>query len=109
MKQKIYIAGKVTGLPIAECTMNFGLVQKQIEDLGYEAVNPLAVVNDWNCSWGKAMRLCIAALMECDMILVLDNHKDSPGAKLEIELAHKLRMPILYDVSHLERCSQKGY
>ena len=47
--KKIYIAGKVSGEPIADCTLKFGTAQKEIETLGFEAVNPIAVVNDWHC------------------------------------------------------------
>jgi hypothetical protein len=35
----------VTGEPIAACTIKFGAAQKQIEALGFEAVNPLELVN----------------------------------------------------------------
>ncbi len=100
-KKKIYIAGKVTGLPITECTMNFGLAQITIEKLGHIAVNPLVVVNDWKATWEAAMRKCIAALMECDMILMLDNYTASPGACLEFDLAKKLGITIIYENDYL--------
>lgn len=78
MKKKIYIAGKVTGTPIGDCTMKFGSAQKQLEALGFEAVNPLVVVNDWHCTWDHAMRLCIKALMDCDAMYILPCASDSP-------------------------------
>lgn len=108
MKQKIYIAGKVTGLPITECTMNFGLAQKQIENLGHEAVNPLAVVNDWKCPWEKAMKLCIVALMDCDAIFVLDNYINSSGAMMELHLAKRLNIPVYFEASKIDK-PQKMY
>lgn len=97
MKKKIYIAGKVTGLSQTECTVNFGLAQEAIEKLGHEAINPLLVVNDWKAKWDFAMRKCIAALMECDMILMLDNYHDSPGARIELDLAKRLNIPVAYE------------
>jgi hypothetical protein len=100
MKKKIYIAGKVTGLTELECTMNFGTAKIAIENLGYEAVNPIEVVNDWKCPWDVAMRKCIVSLMECDAVLALDNCKQSEGATIELQLAHKLRIPIFYEVEH---------
>lgn len=66
-KKKIYIAGKVTGEPLAECTMKFGEAQKHIEALGFMAVNPLEVVNDFHTTWENAMKKCIKALMDCDL------------------------------------------
>lgn len=107
-KKKIYIAGKVTGLPIAECTMNFGLAQVAIEKLGHEAVNPLTVVNDWKCPWPLAMRKCIAALMTCDLVLMLDNSTDSPGARLEFDLAIKLDIPVVYEHVYLSSSKMKS-
>lgn len=104
--KKIYIAGKVTGLPITECTMNFGLAQIAIEKLGHIAVNPLVVVNDWKCPWDLAMRKCITALMECDMILMLDNSSDSPGARLEFDLAKNLKIPIVYEETFFVKLSK---
>ncbi|GIZ10262.1 DUF4406 domain-containing protein [Flavobacterium sp. UMI-01] len=108
MKQKIYIAGKVTGLPIADCTIKFGTAQKQIEALGHEAVNPLAVVNDWQCPWDLAMRKCITALMNCQSVLALDNHDSSPGARIELQLALHLGIPVYYDIKHIKE-PQKVY
>jgi hypothetical protein len=100
MKKKIYIAGKVTGLSKPDCIMNFGTAQIAIEKLNYIAVNPLEVVNDWECTWELAMRKCITALMQCDAVLALDNCNQSEGATIELQLAHKLRMPIFYETEH---------
>lgn len=93
---KIYIAGKVTGMHINHCTMKFGAAQMKLEKKGNTVVNPLEVVNDWKCPWPKAMRLCIAAMMECDAVYALDNWKDSAGATIEVELAKKVGLEIFY-------------
>jgi len=96
--KKIYIAGKVTGLPIAEVTMKFGTAQKELESKGFVAINPLEVVNDWNATWEDAMKKCIKALTEVDGIYLLPCYTRSPGAKLEIELAEKLKIPVCQKV-----------
>lgn len=103
MKKKIYIAGKVTGTPIAECTMKFGYAQKQIEEMGFEAVNPLEVVNDFKCSWNIAMRKCIKALMDCDAVFVLPCSSDSPGAGVEMNLATSLNIPMYVMLNSLKK------
>ena len=90
----IYIAGKVTGEAVAQCTLKFGTAQKQLEDLGYKAVNPLAVVNDWHTTWENAMRKCIKALMECDAIYALPCSEQSHGASIELKLAASLNIPV---------------
>lgn len=100
--QKIYIAGKVTGLPIADVTMKFGTAQKQIEALGYEVVNPLEVVNDWHMPWQQAMKLCINALLECDGVYCLPDWSISKGAKVEAFMAVSLSIPVTEHISHIK-------
>lgn len=94
MAMKIYIAGKVSGMRIDECTMKFGIAQKLIEAQGHEAVNPLQIVNDWHATWPNAMKKCLAALMECDAIYPLPCALDSRGAMIELDLARKLEIPL---------------
>jgi hypothetical protein len=90
MSKKVYIAGKVTGESIAECTMKFGAVQKQLEAMGFEAVNPLETVGGWDISWEDAMKKCIIALMGCDAMVLLPDWKESSGAVIERQLAEDL-------------------
>ena len=92
-KKKIYIAGKVTGEDIAECTEKFKTAQTQIEALGFEAINPLDVVGDWQTPWNKAMRMCVAKLTECDGIAMLDDWSKSKGAIVEWEISKQLEIP----------------
>ena len=93
MKKKIYIAGKVTGENRAECTAKFQKAQEIIEFLGFESINPIQVVGDWNTPWDEAMKKCITALMECDAIVLLPDWVDSKGAKLENDIANSFDMP----------------
>jgi len=93
---KIYIAGKVTGEPIAECTMKFGTAQKEIEALGHEAINPLELVNNWKAQWQDAMKICIKALLDADAILLLPDYRDSKGALLEFDIARRLDIKRYY-------------
>lgn len=92
--KRIYIAGKVTGLPLHEVTMKFGEAQKTIELLGFEAINPLALINDWKCDWSVAMKKCIKALLDCDAIVILPDWEQSKGAKIERQLAEDLDIQI---------------
>lgn len=102
MKKKIYIAGKVTGEKMAECTMKFGRAQKQLEAAGFEAVNPLELVGTWDITWNKAMRICIKGLMDCDGVYMLPCATKSPGANIEINLAGSLAMPIATQIKTLQ-------
>ncbi len=93
--KKVYIAGKVTGLPIHEVTIKFGAAQKAIEAAGAVPVNPLEVVNDWQCDWKTAMRKCVAALMECDYIYLLPDWQASRGALIEQRIAVDVGIKLL--------------
>jgi hypothetical protein len=93
-KKKIYIAGKVTGLPINQVLRKFAEAQSEIEDLGFKAINPIAVVNDSSCDWNVAMKLCIKELIDCDGLVILPCWILSEGAKIERQLAEDLNIPI---------------
>ena len=100
--KKIYIAGKVTGEPLAECTMKFGLAQKTIENLGFIAINPLEVVGDWKTPWNEAMRKCLHALIDCDAIVLLNDWQDSKGAMIEQQLAQDLKLRMIVAPDKIE-------
>lgn len=92
---KIYIAGKVSGLPYHKVSMKFGKHEKKLLEDGHEPVVPLNIV-DRNDTWETAMRKCIAALCGCDAIHMLADWEQSRGAKLEHELALDLNIPVTY-------------
>lgn len=93
--EKIYICGKVTGLPIHEVSMKFGAAEKMLKEEGFEIINPLNVVNDWHCPWHIAMRKCIEALLSCDGVYALSCSANSKGALLELEVARALKILII--------------
>lgn len=93
--KKIYIAGKVTGESLAECTMKFGQAQKEIEAMGFIAVNPLAVVGDFQSYWESAMKKCVKALVDCDGMVILSDWQESRGATIERQLAEDLDILIV--------------
>lgn len=95
MKKKIYISGKISNLPLHQVTMKFGLAQKEIEAFGFEVINPIEVVNDIKTTWENAIRKCIAALMQCDAIVMLNDWDQSPGAIIERKLAEDINMLIV--------------
>lgn len=83
IKIKAYICGKVTGLPLTECTMKFGAAQKQLEKVGFKVINPLEVVGI-QIEWKAAMKLCIAAMLQCHEVYALNNWMNSKGAICEV-------------------------
>lgn len=99
--KKIYIAGKVTGENQMECVYKFAEAQKCLEDQGFEAVNPLEVVGDWETPWTIAMTLCLAALKTCDGILMLPDHIHSRGANIEMVRAIENGLPVFQNYNDI--------
>lgn len=92
--KKIYIAGKVTGEPVEICVRKFAEAQKVIQNLGFEAINPLEVVGNWQTPWDVAMKKCLHALIDCEGVVLLEDWKDSKGATIERQLAEDLDIAI---------------
>lgn len=91
-RMKVYISGKVSGLPYEVASRNFEEAVRIIEELGHEAVNPLAG-EPLGLTWEQYMRRDIEKMMGCDAIYTLPNWHDSKGAILEVMIASELGMP----------------
>ena len=90
---KVYIAGKVTGLPSGEVFTKFGQAEFWLKHNGHEVVNPMRLCSaGW--SWGKCMRVCIAEMMKCDAICLLQDWSSSRGAQMEYYVAQMLEMNV---------------
>jgi nucleoside 2-deoxyribosyltransferase len=101
MKKKIYIAGKVTGLPKQEVIDKFSEVQINLERCGFTVINPIEVVKDFDASWEFAMKKCIKALVDCDAVYLMACHTQSVGAMIEMQLAINLKIPCVNNIFKL--------
>jgi len=84
---KVYISGRVTGLPYEEAWMNFQMVEDLLIEDGYDVVNPLRNGLDPDDPWEAHMKEDIRLLMGCDAIYMMDNWRSSAGANIEIGMA----------------------
>lgn len=89
-KKKIYIAGKVTGLPETDVRTKFNGAAVLLQELGFQPVNPIEEVNDFNTPWDTAMKICISSMIGCDAVVLLPCWQESKGAKIERQLAEDL-------------------
>jgi len=94
---RIYISGPITGMP----QMNrpeFDAAADEIRDAGLLPVNPFDLIDHERAArdgwqWSDYMRVDIAALCECDVVLMLKGWQLSRGANAEYEIAHRLGIP----------------
>lgn len=95
MKPKIYIAGKISGEHYDKIYNKFNKAECELYSKNYAVINPTKIIAQ-DTEWQEAMRICIKELVDCDVVYALLDWKDSEGAKIEIELAKKLGIKILY-------------
>lgn len=94
MSSRIYISGKMTGLPDFNYP-KFNKVAKQLRRMGYTVYNPAEMISDPSFTWSDYMREAIKMMLECDTVYLLDGFETSKGAIIEINLAKNLGMTIV--------------
>jgi hypothetical protein len=95
--RKIYIAGKITGQE-EQARIQFAEA-KHILSLRFpeaEIINPMNLPHNHDKSWESYMKECIANLMQCDTIYLLEGFHKSKGASIEYNLARKFHYTIKY-------------
>jgi hypothetical protein len=93
---KTYISGPMTGLPEFNFPAFFAAAAK-LRAGGLHVVNPAELNTEKDLSWYACMRKDIAALVECDTILMLKGWEASEGAKLEHHIATRLGMAVVFE------------
>ncbi len=94
MRKKIYIAGKVSGLPYNIAYSNFETAEKDLLKQGYNVVNPTKHVEK-TTNWLESMKICIKLLLDCEAIYLLKNWEYSKGARIEYQIAKELGYSIV--------------
>lgn len=89
----IYISGPMTGLPELNFPA-FNAAAAALRALGHAVVNP-ADLNPAGASWQACLRADIKALCDCDTLALLPGWEGSPGAHLELHVAHRLGLLVV--------------
>jgi hypothetical protein len=101
LKPVVYIAGKVTGLPIKQVVAKFADAQNKLTQAGYYVINPTQLVHP-KANWQQAMRICLSFLPHADFIYLLDNWYESEGATWENQTAKRLG---IIELMHCPTCN----
>lgn len=91
----IYISGKISGIE-NEAPKLFNDAENLLKEQGFEVVNPMTINHEHDKSWLSYMKEDVKAMMDCDSIYMLNNWKQSKGAKVERDIARQLGFTILY-------------
>jgi hypothetical protein len=108
MRERCYIAGKISGLKRVEWMENFRVAKLEVEALGMEPVSPADVTDNLGKTWEECMRKDITRMLTCTHIYLLNNWGNSRGAKIEFALAVELGMwahyqPVKHNLPPVQR------
>jgi hypothetical protein len=90
---KVYIAGKMTGLP-DNGHGAFAAAAATLRGLGFHVESPHENTPPECGTWLGWMRKSIPQLLSADAVVLLPNWTDSRGARAEKNLAQDLGLPI---------------
>jgi hypothetical protein len=88
---KLYLCGRITGDDQYRDKFLDG--ENELYEAGFYPVNPAACIPP-DTAWGQAMRKAITLMLQCDGVAVLPDWKNSKGAKIEVNLARKIGIPV---------------
>lgn len=97
---KIYISGKMRGLPEEESRRRFEAARQYLIELGHDVVNPWDSEKEKEAKcleWEDYILYDLRIIKHCDALFMLDNWQDSDGAKCEHAFAKGRGMAILYE------------
>jgi hypothetical protein len=92
-KQRVYICGPMTGIPDYNYPA-FNECAEQLREIGFHVENPAKNPVPDCGSYNGYMRMSIAQLVKCDQVVLLPGWINSKGAKIEVDLARALEIPL---------------
>ena len=98
---KIYISGKINGLPPFYSQMRFAMAEKKLAEKGFEVINPWKLDMSGCEEWDDYIMRDLEELRKCDAIYLLSNWQESDGAMVEYYFANGKKMQILHEPSCL--------
>lgn len=94
---KIYIAGRITGLPRNEVEAKFDEVREKLVGEGHAVFVPTVLPEYDEVSHGDYMHICYAMIDVCDAVYMQKDWQQSKGARMELQYAADFRKEILYE------------
>lgn len=99
MKGRVYLSGKITGLPMEEVEKKFSEAEDYFVKKGYKVESPLKISPyKEGKQWHEYMMEDLPVLMQCDAIALLDdieNNYRSAGMIVECIFASQMKKTVL--------------
>ena len=97
---RVYLSGKITGLPREEYTRNFDRAERHYRGAGFEVVNPVKLGElllnfKPDATYEDFMLRDLEALGTCSHIAMINGWEDSPGAQREKAEAERLGLEVM--------------
>ena len=94
---KVYISGPMTGIPKFNRPA-FIKAKAELSVLGYDVVSPVDIGDSLpgKPTWKDYMKADIKALVDCELIYMLEGWEKSKGARIEWEVAKLFDIDPLY-------------
>ncbi|MDZ5602549.1 DUF4406 domain-containing protein [Pseudomonas sp. RP23018S] len=91
--RRVYISGPMTGLPEFNYPA-FNAAASELRAAGAHVENPAENPTPPCGSWLGYMRLAVEQVSRCDYVVTLPGWDESRGARVEVELARGLGLPV---------------
>ncbi len=101
-RMRIYLSGAISKIPYEEAFELFEHAERIIENFGHEPVNPMKSAGEYpGKPWSEYMAEDIMILDACDAIFMLQNWRDSDGARIEHYIAAVRGKQIFYQATEI--------
>jgi nucleoside 2-deoxyribosyltransferase len=94
---RVYISGKISGLPFPKVKTRFQEMQDFLEELGFEVVNPIKNGLTESHTWEQHIARDVELLLPCDAIYMFDGWQDSVGACIEYDIAMRTGKDVWFE------------
>ena len=94
---KVYVAGKISDLDREKVCEKFKEAENFLLTKGHDVFIPIVLPVYKSMSHEDYMHICYAMIDICDAVYMLDNWRESVGAKLEYEYACSKNKEIIYE------------
>lgn len=100
----VYISGKITEKTAYKQRLNVLLaerVNRQLWELGFTTICPHTNAPKGNISYRDYIDGDITLLARSDCVLMMNNWKESNGAKEELQFAYQRNIPVFFSIEEL--------